>query len=157
VASSVRTSGVRACILVGAEGEDEALLHRTWNPGIPVSSGRDRVATAARARAEGAEVAVLDDGFQHHALARDLDIVLLSADDPPPGQVLPRGPYREPMEALGRADLVVVTRRNADVSRSRALEEGGRPPLSRARGWRGPSRTRGVAPLGWGPRSSGGW
>jgi tetraacyldisaccharide 4'-kinase len=66
-------------------------------------------------------VAILDDGFQHHALARDLDLVLLSADDPDPEHVLPRGPYREPWEALGRADAVVVTRRSAGPERARRL------------------------------------
>jgi tetraacyldisaccharide 4'-kinase len=61
-------------------------------------------------------VVVLDDGFQHRRLARDLDIVLIAAEDPFPGRLLPRGPYREPTEALGRAHSVVVTRRTASPS-----------------------------------------
>jgi len=78
-----------------------------------VLTDRDRVAAARRARASGARAIVLDDGFQHLRLARDLDVVLLSADDPFPGRVLPRGPYRETEEALARADVVLVTRRAA--------------------------------------------
>ncbi len=124
VARTVRASGSRACVLVGGGGADEAPLHRVWNPDVPVWSGRDRVALATRARAEGMDLAVLDDGFQHHALARDLDVVVLSADDPDPGKVLPRGPFRESIRALERADLVIVTRRVADLARARSLADG---------------------------------
>jgi tetraacyldisaccharide 4'-kinase len=121
VAGTVVAAGVPASVLVGAEGADEALLHRAWHPAIPVLAGRDRVASARQARAAGARVAILDDGYQHHALARDLDVVLLSADDPYPGSVLPRGPYRESRAALGRADVVLVTRRAAGLERARDL------------------------------------
>jgi tetraacyldisaccharide 4'-kinase len=64
---------------------------------------------------------VIDDGFHHVGLARDLDLVLISADDPFPAPVLPRGPYREPASALGRAGAVVVTRRAAPAERARGL------------------------------------
>jgi len=121
VAGTLHAAGARTCVLVGAAGADEAELHRTWNRDVPVLTGRDRVANAASAQADGAEVAVLDDGFQHRALARDLDLVLMSADDPDPGRLLPRGPYREPRAALARADAVVVTRRSAGPGRAREL------------------------------------
>jgi tetraacyldisaccharide 4'-kinase len=123
LASTLAAAGVRTSVLVGGQGTDEALLHRAWNPSVPVIAEADRVEGALRARAAGAGVAVLDDGFQHRRLARDLDVVLLSADDPYPGALLPRGPYREPSAALGRADLVVVTRRSAALERARAVEE----------------------------------
>jgi tetraacyldisaccharide 4'-kinase len=57
------------------------------------------------------EILLLDDGFQHRRLARDLDIVLLDATNPFGwGHLLPRGLLREPLKGLRRADLVIVTR-----------------------------------------------
>jgi len=122
VAGTLRAAGVPTSVLVGAHGADEAVLHRSWNPDVAVLAGRDRVESARRARAAGSRAAVLDDGFQHRALARELDIVLLSADDPDPAPLLPRGPFREPRSALARADFVVLTRRTAGVARARELE-----------------------------------
>lgn len=111
VASVLRDTGRHPAVLLRGYGEDEVTLHRAWNPDIPVHAAADRVEAAKAARAEGCDVAVLDDGFQHRRLGRLLDVVLLSAADPVPGAVLPRGPYREPLSALRRADVVVVTRR----------------------------------------------
>jgi tetraacyldisaccharide 4'-kinase len=62
----------------------------------------------------GADLAVLDDGFQHRQLSRDFDLVLLSPDHPLPPRLLPRGPFREPLSALRRAHLVLVTGKGAD-------------------------------------------
>ncbi len=54
---------------------------------------------------------MLDDGFQHYKLARDADIVLVDATDPfGGGMLLPAGRLREPLSALRRADMVVITR-----------------------------------------------
>lgn len=74
-------------------------------------AGANRVASGRRAFAElGARVALLDDGFQHLRLARDLDVVLVDATRPfGNGHLFPRGTLREPVHALGRADLVVLT------------------------------------------------
>jgi tetraacyldisaccharide 4'-kinase len=133
IAAELEASGAATWVLVGAAGADEANLHRRWNARVPVVVDRDRCAGAERARAAGAEVAVLDDGFQHTALARDLDIVLVSADDLFPGSILPCGPYREPVSALGRASVVVVTGRSATAERMHsvaALVEGYRPGLA---------------------------
>ena len=69
----------------------------------------------------GADVAVLDDAFQHRRVARDLDVVLLAAEEAFPGAVLPRGPYREPASALDRADLIVVTRKRASTEAADAV------------------------------------
>jgi tetraacyldisaccharide 4'-kinase len=61
--------------------------------------------------AHGAEVMVLDDGFQHLGLGRDLDLVLIDAGDPwAGGHLPPRGRLREPLSALARATAVLVTR-----------------------------------------------
>ena len=121
VARTLHAGGTSTCVLVGGAGADEALLHARWNPAVPVLIGSARVATAAQGREGGARVAVVDDGFQHARLARDLDVVLLSADDPFPGSTLPGGPYRESPDALGRAGAVLVTRRAASLERAREL------------------------------------
>lgn len=106
-------AGARPALLSRGYGDDEVRLHRRWNPGVEVLANADRVAAAEACRRGGAEVAVLDDGFQHRRLARDVDIVLLAAEDVFPGRLLPRGPYREPASALARAHAVVVTHRTA--------------------------------------------
>lgn len=63
------------------------------------------------AREHGARVVLLDDGFQHRRLDRDLDIVLLdSTDAEPPRRLIPAGTLREPLESLRRADVVLLTR-----------------------------------------------
>lgn len=114
-------AGERPALVARGYGRDELLLHRRWNPDVPVVADADRVAAAAVAAGQGATVAVLDDGFQHRRLARAVDLVLLAAEEPFPGRTLPRGPYREPPGALARAHGVVVTRRTADTETARAL------------------------------------
>jgi tetraacyldisaccharide 4'-kinase len=114
-------AGAHPVLLSRGYGEDEILLHRRWSPTVPVHASADRLAAAQTAREEGADVAVLDDGFQHRRLARDVDVVLLAAEDAFPGRMLPRGPYREPAAALARAHAVVVTRRNAPAAAATAL------------------------------------
>lgn len=94
-------------------GQDELSLHRRWNPRVPVIASPRRIEGARRAAREGGDVVVLDDGFQHRALRRDLDLVLVSAEQPASMHLLPRGPYREDLSALGRAHRVLVTRRTA--------------------------------------------
>jgi tetraacyldisaccharide 4'-kinase len=114
LARHLQARGRRPAILHGGYAGDEPMLHRQWSPSIPVVVCRDRVAGAARAVAEGADVILLDDGFQHRRLHRDLDLVLLAAERwAPKLRVLPRGPWREPVSALHRADLVIVTRKTA--------------------------------------------
>jgi len=111
----------RPAVLLSGYGLDEVDLHRSWTPTVPVIATRDRVEAARRAGRAGANVAVLDDGFQHRRLGRDLDIVLLAVEDRVPGACLPRGPYREPIDALRRADVLVLTRRSATVEQAHEL------------------------------------
>ena len=115
-------SGVPVAVLCGSHGRDEVLLHRRWNPEVPAIADRSRADAARLARERGATVVVLDDGFQHRRLARDLDLVLLAAEDRLPGRLLPRGPYREPLSSLARAHAVVVTRRTAGVDAAARVE-----------------------------------
>jgi len=91
---------------------DEACVLE-WNlPEVPHLQGADRSALARRAVDEmGCRVLILDDGFQHRRLGRDLDIVLVDSLQPLGyGRLLPRGFLREPVGSLRRADLLVATR-----------------------------------------------
>ncbi len=86
------------------EHGDEAALLAAWLPGCVVTCGRDRVAAARRAVDEGAGVLVVDDGFQHRRLRRDLDVVMV---DEPRGWLL-----REPASTERLAHLLWCHRRD---------------------------------------------
>ncbi len=92
-------------IPVRQAGDEPWMLAASTSAVVAVAEERVRGAELAVAR--GAEVLILDDGFQHRRLHRDLDIVLIDAVRSPP-LVLPFGPAREPPSALRRADLVVA-------------------------------------------------
>lgn len=91
---------------------DEALVLNQLCPDVPHLQNPDRVASAQIAIEElESQLLILDDGFQHRRLARDLDIVLIDASNPwGYGFWLPRGLLRESLAGLKRADLIVITR-----------------------------------------------
>ena len=91
-------------------GDEPVLLARKL-PGIPVFIGPDRSKVGhAAITTYRPDVLVLDDGFQHRQLERDLDLVLIHATDPfGNGYVLPGGPLREPIVHLKRADMLLLT------------------------------------------------
>ncbi len=90
--------------------DELAVLQRACG-GALVIVNPDRVGGAATAIGQGARVLVLDDGFQHRRLARDLDIVAVDASLPfGYGRLLPAGLLREPQSGLSRAQAVVITR-----------------------------------------------
>jgi len=91
---------------------DEACLLAQKLPGVPVVTGADRYQAGLRAwEAFQPDLFVLDDGFQHFQLHRDLDVVLLDAGRPfGNGCLLPRGPLREPVSTLQRPLLLVLSR-----------------------------------------------
>lgn len=93
-------------------GGDEPVLMARALPGVPVIVCSNRAAAAELAVQKfGAEVLLLDDGFQHLRLARDLDIVLTDASNPVGnGFLMPRGPLREPFGAIRHAGLAWITR-----------------------------------------------
>ena len=95
---------------------DEAAMLARRYPGLIVLTGVDRALVAEKAVEEfGADVVVLDDGFQHLALSRDVDVVILRGDCPfGNGKVIPAGILREPVSALNRADAVLVTGKCSD-------------------------------------------
>ena len=90
---------------------DEPAILADRCPGARVVVNPDRVAGAVDAVAVGANVLIMDDGFQHRRLARDLDIVAIDATMPFGfGRMLPAGLLREPVAGLKRANAVVITR-----------------------------------------------
>ena len=105
--------GHRPALVTRGYGSDEVLLYKVRHPGVPVVVRKSKLEGVAQAAREGATVAVLDDGFQHRAARRDVDIVLLAAEHGVEGPLLPRGRFREPMSALSRTDAIVVTRKVA--------------------------------------------
>ena len=113
-----RERETRVCFLSRGYGatpgqqNDEALVLDRLCPDVPHLQHADRV-EGARIAVEELEMQllILDDGFQHRRLARDLDLVLIDALEPwGYGHLLPRGLLREPRAGLRRADLVVITR-----------------------------------------------
>ena len=124
VAATLAARGARPAIVLRGYGDDEPLVHATLNEDVPVVVDADRVEGARQARALGADVVVLDDAFQHRGARRDADIVLLSADRWTPRQrLIPAGPWREPLGALERASLAIVTRKAASLEAAERVRE----------------------------------
>ncbi len=122
LARQLQARGAHPAIVMRGYGNDEPLVHARLAPTIPVVVDPNRFEGIARAAAAGADVAVLDDAFQHRALKRVADIALISADVVDAGRhLLPSGPYRERMTALRRATLVIVTRKAASLEHARAV------------------------------------
>jgi tetraacyldisaccharide 4'-kinase len=128
VARYYRQKDLRVAILSRGYGgtggcNDEALVLEANLPDVPHLQGADRAALAAIAAEElESELLVLDDGFQHRRLARDLDLVLVDATAPWGfGHLAPRGLLREAPAGLRRAGLIALTRCDqaapAEVSR----------------------------------------
>lgn len=94
---------------------DEPLEMASRLPGVPIVVDANRVRGGAEARRLGADVLLLDDGFQHLRLERDLDLVVIDAGDPwGGGRLPPLGRLREPTAALDRADAVLITKVPSD-------------------------------------------
>lgn len=125
VAQGLADRGARPAIVLRGYGDDEPLVHRTLNPSIPVFIGADRVTAIDEAARNGADIVVLDDAFQHRRVRRLADLVLVSADTwTAEVRLLPAGPWREPLRAVRRATLVVVTRKAASDATVESVHEG---------------------------------
>ncbi|TWT77545.1 Tetraacyldisaccharide 4'-kinase [Posidoniimonas polymericola] len=131
VARYLREAAVRVAIVsrgYGAEQgavNDEAIELEQSLPDVPHLQDPDRVASARIAIEElETQLILMDDGFQHRRLGRDLDIVLLDATCPfGHGHLLPRGLLREPVGSLRRADVICLTRADlVDESERRAIK-----------------------------------
>jgi tetraacyldisaccharide 4'-kinase len=108
------------------EAGDEPFEMARALPGVAVVVGESRAEAGRRALAELApppDLFLLDDGFSHRALARDIDLLLFPAADPwGGGRLLPAGRLREPLAAAARADAVVLTGADAaDAAAGSAL------------------------------------
>jgi tetraacyldisaccharide 4'-kinase len=118
LANWFRQQGIGVAILSRGYGQlddgrnDEALELELKLPDVPHLQHWDRVASAQVAELElQMELLILDDGFQHRRLARDLDLVLIDATDSTNARrLLPAGLLREPMSSLTRADAIIWTR-----------------------------------------------
>jgi tetraacyldisaccharide 4'-kinase len=141
VARWYRERGRRVVILSRGYGEDagvndEGRVLEENLPDVPHLQDPDRARLAEIAVEElEAELLVLDDGFQHRRLGRDLDLVLLDALDPfGLGALFPRGLLREPVRSLKRGDVVVLSRADlvSEETRSRIRAEAERHAGPRA-------------------------
>lgn len=98
-------------IMTRGYSHDEVEQYREHFPKTLISVGKDRYKAASKiAKKTSVDIGILDDGFQHWKLQRDLDIVTLSALNPFGNEkIIPRGSLREPIERIGDADVIVIT------------------------------------------------
>lgn len=114
LAGQLLERGLAPAIVLRGYGGDETLVHQRLNAGVIVVESADRLRGMREALAEGVDAIVLDDAFQHRRAGRDADVVLIDADTwTGTTRLLPAGPWREPLSALRRASLVIVTRKMA--------------------------------------------
>lgn len=118
VCNLLRESGIQPGIVsrgyrsVDGGANDEKMVLNLLCPSVPHEQNPDRISAAnSLTVADGVDAIVMDDGFQHRRLHRDLDIVLIDATNPfGYGYLLPRGLLREPLSSLRRADVAMITR-----------------------------------------------
>jgi tetraacyldisaccharide 4'-kinase len=111
----VVSDGERVLEPVSRSGDEPQLLARTVS-GVPVLVSSDRyIAGVFAERQFGVTVSILDDGFQHVQLERDIDLLLVSTKDLQE-RVLPSGHLREPLDAARFADALLVTGTEEDVA-----------------------------------------
>jgi len=113
--AAILTRGYRGTAEEGESGvpqsDEVALLRERLAGKVKLGVGANRYENGMVLAKHGIDSFVLDDGFQHLKLWRDADVVLVDAMDPfGGGMVLPAGRLREPLAALRRADIVVITR-----------------------------------------------
>ena len=150
-AATSRSGGDAASSSGAPDAGDEPLLLSRALPAVPVVVGKRRAenARALLAAGEQVDLFLLDDGFQHRALARDRDLVLLDARRPfANGRMLPAGPLREAPGALRRAHRILLTGappdEPLDAGTARLLDRVA-PEAPRTRAW---IEARGLSSLG---------
>jgi tetraacyldisaccharide 4'-kinase len=130
------SDGEKIRAAVETAGDEPSLIARRAR-GAAVMVGPDRYSAGTQAQQEyGSDVFILDDGFQHWKLQRDVDIVCINAVNPfGNGHLIPAGILREPLNALRRATLVILTNSDSvapeilDVIASRITAVTGKIPL----------------------------
>ena len=115
IAHALAERGIKPGIVLRGYGGDETLVHQRLNAHVPVIVESDRPRGIREAIAQGADIVILDDAFQHRRAARDADVLLVDADSwSGSTRLLPAGPWREPLRSARRASLVIITRKTAD-------------------------------------------
>jgi tetraacyldisaccharide 4'-kinase len=110
--------------------DEVQLLRSRLGDTVAFGVGPDRFARGSELAARGVEYFVLDDGFQHRRLARDVDVVLIDATDPfGGGHLLPAGRLREPRSALARAGVLVITRAERSPAIEAAIRQDSNAPI----------------------------
>lgn len=124
IARQLAERGASPSVVLRGYGDDEPQVHRLLNPNVQIMVSPSRTEGIRRAAERGADVAVLDDAFQHRRVRRDEDVVLVSADAWTDSQrILPAGPWREPISGLNRASLIIIARKAAGTARVDAASE----------------------------------
>jgi len=124
IARHYAAQGLRPGILLRGYGGDETMVHRRSVPEAIVVANADRVAGAEAALAQGAQVLVLDDAYQRMDVRRDLNLAVVAAETTRAVRwAVPAGPWREGVEALDRADALIVTRKRATPEAAELLAD----------------------------------
>ncbi|MEA3305422.1 MAG: tetraacyldisaccharide 4'-kinase, partial [Candidatus Omnitrophota bacterium] len=123
LAKKLTAMGKKVSVLIRGYGDDEPHLLREKLGEIPVLIGKDRVKNAERAINElGSDCIILDDGFQHYRIERDLDIVLIDTTCPFENmRLFPRGILREPLSRLKNADIIILTKSDMGAGNVNAI------------------------------------
>lgn len=118
----------------GATSDEVQLLQSRLGDRLAFGVGPNRYAHGRELVKRGVEWFILDDGFQHLRLARDVDLVLIDATNPfGNGHLLPAGRLREPKSALARADIIVITRADRAPAVEAAIRRESNAPIFYAR------------------------
>src|SRR5438132_13231720 len=121
----VASNGIDISATLDEAGDEALMLAESLKGKAAVVCDTDRVAGANWAIENlKSDVIILDDGFQHRRIARDLNIVTIDATNPwGNGNLLPAGTLREPLAALSRADSFVITRADNAVQTAALRDE----------------------------------
>jgi tetraacyldisaccharide 4'-kinase len=128
------TSDARGPQTPGSTSDEVQLLKSRLGDRVAFGVGADRYSHGQELAKRGVKWFILDDGFQHLPLARDVDVVLIDATNPfGGGNLLPAGRLREPRTGLARADIVVITRSNRAPAVEAAIARDSEAPVFYAR------------------------
>lgn len=140
LAKMLAGKGYEVAVITRGYGSDEHLMLKEELPSAHVLVEQNRSKAAVEAERQGRNVIILDDGFQHRKLTRDLNILLVDAGEAFGNEkVLPRGLLREPVSAIKRADMVVITKcdkqsaAGLEVLRDKIKKKAGDIPMVYAR------------------------
>ncbi len=132
--SAAATRNATAANVLTTTSDEVRLLQSRLGNRVQFGVGANRYGQGRELAKRGVNWFVLDDGFQHLKLARDVDIVLIDATNPfSGGRLLPAGHLREPRSALARADIIVITRSTRAPAVESAIRRDSTAPIFYAR------------------------